>query len=81
MVEILIDSFQDVSKIVPVLFLVILFTNWTTGKFNKGTPFFSRLARLDVPGGALLGMIPSAVYLTNHQYLGGRILLFYSYLG
>jgi len=58
LVEILIDSFQDVSKIVPVLFLVILFTNWMTVKFNKGTPFFSRLARLDVPGGALLGIIP-----------------------
>lgn len=29
-----------------------------TVKFNKGTPFFSRLARLDVPGGALLGIIP-----------------------
>ena len=58
MVEILIDSFLDVIKIVPVLFLAILFTNWITGKFDKGTPFFSRLARLDVPGGALLGIIP-----------------------
>jgi hypothetical protein len=58
LVEILIDSFQDVIKIVPVLFLIILFTNWITGKVNKGTPFFSRLARLDVPGGALLGLIP-----------------------
>lgn len=58
MVEILIDSFLDVIKIVPVLFLVILLTNWITLKVNKGTPFFSRLARLDVPGGALLGIIP-----------------------
>ena len=58
MVKILIDSFQDVIKTVPVLFLVILLTNWITGKVNKGTPFFSRLARLDVPGGALLGIIP-----------------------
>ena len=58
MVEILIDSFQDVIKIVPVLFLIILLTNWMTGKLDKGTPFFSRLARLDVPGGAILGIIP-----------------------
>ena len=58
MVEILKDSFQDVSKIVPVLFLVILLTNWITVKVKKGTPFFSRLARLDVPGGAILGIIP-----------------------
>ncbi|HEY8908801.1 MAG TPA: putative manganese transporter [Desulfosporosinus sp.] len=58
MVEILIDSFLDVSKIVPVLFLVILLTNWMTVKVKKGTPLFSRLARLDVPGGALLGIIP-----------------------
>lgn len=58
MVEILIDSFLDVIKIVPVLFLVILLTNWITLKLDKGTPFFSRLARLDVPGGALLGIIP-----------------------
>ena len=58
MVEILIDSILDVSKIVPILFLVILLTNWITLKVNKGTPFFSRLAKLDVPGGALLGIIP-----------------------
>jgi len=58
LVEILIDSFLDVSKIVPVLFLVILLTNWMTVKVKKGTPLFSRLARLDVPGGALLGIIP-----------------------
>lgn len=58
MVEILIDSFQDVIKVVPVLFLVILLTNWITVKVKKGTPFFSRLAKLDVPGGALLGIIP-----------------------
>jgi len=58
LVEILTDSFQDVSKIVPVLFLVILLTNWITVKVKKGTPLFSRLARMDVPGGALLGIIP-----------------------
>ena len=58
MVEILIDSFLDVIKVVPVLFLVILVTNWITVKVKKGTPFFSRLAKLDVPGGALLGIIP-----------------------
>ncbi|WP_282434232.1 putative manganese transporter, partial [Desulfosporosinus sp. BG] len=58
MVEILTDSFQDVIKVVPILLLVILLTNWITGKVEKGTPFFSRLARLDVPGGALLGIIP-----------------------
>ncbi|MDQ7097189.1 putative manganese transporter [Desulfosporosinus sp. PR] len=58
MAEIMIDSFQDVVKIVPILFLVILFTNWLTGKVNKGTENFSRLARLDVVGGALLGIIP-----------------------
>jgi len=58
LVEILIDSFLDVVKIVPVLFLVILLTNWITLKLDKGTPFFSQLARLDVPGGALLGIIP-----------------------
>lgn len=58
MAEILIGSFQDVIKIVPVLFLVILLTNWITGKVNKGTHFFSRLAKLDVVGGALLGTIP-----------------------
>ena len=58
MAEIMIDSFQDVVKIVPVLFVVILFSNWLTGKVNKGTESFSRLARLDVVGGALLGIIP-----------------------
>lgn len=58
MVEILIDNFLDVIKVVPVLFLVILVTNWITVKVKKGTPFFSRLAKLDVPGGALLGIIP-----------------------
>lgn len=58
MAEILIDSFHDVIKIVPVLFFVILLTNWITGKVNKGTYFFSRLTRLDVVGGALLGTIP-----------------------
>ncbi|MDR3540430.1 MAG: putative manganese transporter [Desulfosporosinus sp.] len=58
MVEILTDSFNDVIQIVPVLFLIILLTNWITVKVGKGTPFFSRAARLDVPGGALLGIIP-----------------------
>lgn len=58
MVEILIDSLLDVIKIVPVLFLIILLTNWITGKASKGTRFFSRLTRLDVPGGAILGIIP-----------------------
>ena len=58
MVEILIDSLLDVIKIVPVLFLIILLTNWIIGKASKGTRFFSRLTRLDVPGGAILGIIP-----------------------
>ncbi|HBW34333.1 putative manganese transporter [Desulfosporosinus sp. BICA1-9] len=58
MVEILIDSFLDVIKVVPVLFLIILLSDWITRKLNKGTPFFSRVAKLDVPGGALLGIIP-----------------------
>lgn len=58
MAEIMIDSFLDVIRIVPVLFLVILVTNWLTGKVDKGTEYFGRLARLDVVGGALLGIIP-----------------------
>jgi len=58
LVEILIDSFLDVIKVVPVLFLIILLSDWITRKLNKGTPFFSRVAKLDVPGGALLGIIP-----------------------
>lgn len=58
MVEILIDSFLDVVRVVPVLFLVILLTDWFTRKLNKGTLLFSRVAKLDVPGGALLGLIP-----------------------
>jgi hypothetical protein len=58
LVEILTDSFRDVIKVVPVLFLIILLTNWITGKLEKGTPLFGRLARMDVPGGALLGIIP-----------------------
>jgi len=58
LVEILIDSFNDVIQIVPVLFIIILLTNWITVKVGKGTPFFSRATRLDVPGGALLGIIP-----------------------
>jgi hypothetical protein len=58
LVEILTDSFQDVITVVPVLFLVILLVNWITGKLNKGTHYFSQLARLDVVGGALLGIIP-----------------------
>lgn len=44
--------------VVPVLFLVILVANWITVKVKKGTPLFSRLAKWDVPGGALLGIIP-----------------------
>lgn len=58
MVEILTDSFLDVIKVVPLLFLIILLTDLITRKLNKGAPLFSRLARLDVPGGALLGIIP-----------------------
>lgn len=58
MVEILIDTFLDVIKVIPVLFLIILFTDWITRNLNKGAPFFNRFARLDVPGGALLGIIP-----------------------
>ena len=58
MAEILTDSFLDVVKIVPVLFLVILVTDWINGKIKKGTPLFNRLAKLDVAGGALLGIIP-----------------------
>jgi len=54
----MIDSFNDVIQIVPVLFLIILLTNWITSKVKKGTPLFSRAARWDVPGGALLGIIP-----------------------
>ncbi|TGE31725.1 putative manganese transporter [Desulfosporosinus sp. Sb-LF] len=58
MAEILIDSFQDVIKVVPVLYLIILVSDWTTRKIQKGSPLFSRLSRLDVPGGAVLGIIP-----------------------
>ncbi len=58
MVEILTDSFIDVIKIVPILFLAILLSEWITLKVKKGTLFFSRLAKLDVAGSALLGIIP-----------------------
>lgn len=58
MVEILIDSFHDVIRVVPVLFLTILLTSWITAKVKKGSPFFNCLSKLDVPGGALLGVIP-----------------------
>lgn len=58
MVEILIDSLQDVIQAVPVLFVAILLADWITLKVKNGTPLFSRLSKLDVIGGALLGIIP-----------------------
>ncbi len=58
MVEILTDSFLDVIRIVPLLFLALLLSEWITDKVKKGTPFFSRLVGLEVAGSALLGIIP-----------------------
>jgi hypothetical protein len=58
LVEILIDSIQDVLPVIPVLFVAILLADWITLKVKQGTPLFSRLSKLDVIGGALLGIVP-----------------------
>jgi hypothetical protein len=55
LVEILIDSLQDVIQAVPVLFVAILLADWITLKVKNGTPLFSRLSSASngVPGGWL----------------------------
>lgn len=58
MVTILIDSFNDTIKIVPLIFIVFLLVDYLMLRINKDNKFIDKLSKYDYLGGSLLGVIP-----------------------
>lgn len=58
MVEILTDSFTDVIKVAPLMFLIFLLVDWLVTRLNKDNQMLLGLSRYNAVGGGLLGLIP-----------------------
>lgn len=84
MVDILIDSFVDSIKVVPVLFIIFLLIDFFMRKANENNKFIERLNRFDFIGGSILGVIPqcgipvamSNLYSSGHITMGMLIAVF-----
>lgn len=86
MVEILIDSFTDTIKVVPLLFIIFLFVDYFMRKVNENNKFIEKLYKYDFLGGSLLGIIPQCgipvamanLYSSGYITLGMLIAVFIS---
>ena len=58
MVDILMDSFMDTIRVVPVIFILFILTDLIMAKVNQKNQMVDSLAKYDVIGGGLLGLIP-----------------------
>lgn len=84
MVDILIDSFKDAIKVVPVLFFIFLLVDFFMRKANEDNKLIEKLRRFDFVGGSLLGVIPQCgipvamanLYSSGHITIGMLIAVF-----
>lgn len=86
MVEILIDSFKDTIKVVPLMFVIFLLTDYLMLRANKDNKLIDKLSKHDYLGGSLLGIIPQCgipvamakLYSNGHITLGMLVAVFIS---
>ena len=86
MVEILVDSFKDIIKVVPLMFLIFLAVDGLMLKLDRNKEYLTKLARLDVVGGGILGIIPQCgvsvafarLYANGYITLGMLVAVFVS---
>lgn len=86
MVEILIDSFKDTIKVVPLLFIIFFLVDYMMLRVNKDNKLIERLSKYDYLGGSLLGIIPQCgipvamarLYSNGHISLGMLAAVFIS---
>ena len=86
MVEILIDSFNDTIKVVPLIFLIFLLVDYVMLRVNENNKLIERFSKYDYLGGSLLGIIPQCgvpvamarLYCNGHISLGMLVAVFIS---
>jgi len=86
LVEILIDSFKDTIRVVPLLFIIFFLVDYMMLKVNKDNKLIERLSKYDYLGGSLLGIIPQCgipvamarLYSNGHISLGMLAAVFIS---
>ena len=89
MVEILTDSFTDVIKVAPLMFLIFLLVDWLVTRLNKDNQMLLVLSRYNAVGGGLLGLIPQCgisvafakLYSNGYITLGMLIAVFLAVVG
>jgi len=86
LVEILIDSFKDTIKVVPLIFLIFLLVDYFMLKVNENNKLIEKFSKYDYLGGSLLGIIPQCgvpvamarLYSNGHITLGMLVAVFIS---
>lgn len=86
MVEILIDSFKDTIRVVPLMFIIFLLVDYLMVKVNNDNKLIDKLSKYDYVGGSLLGVIPQCgipvamarLYSNGHITLGMLAAVFIS---
>ena len=65
MIDVLIDTLLDLTKIVPFLFVIYLFLEWMENQAgHKMERFLERHRRLNPLAGTLFGLLPSCGFAT-----------------
>ena len=86
MVEILIDSFKDTIKVVPLMFIIFLLVDYLMLRVNSDNKLIDKLSKYDYLGGSVLGIIPQCgipvamarLYSNGHITLGMLVAVFIS---
>lgn len=86
MVEILIDSFTDTVKVIPIMFIIFLIVDLLMVKVNENDKFLDKFLKHGYLGGGLLGLIPQCgisvafakLYTSGYISLGILITIFLS---
>lgn len=86
MAEILIDSFTDTIKVVPVIFIIFILVDLFMRKVNSSSSFMDKISKYDYLGGSLLGIVPQCgipvamanLYSNGYITLGMLIAVFLS---
>lgn len=86
MVEILIDSFNDTIKIVPLIFIIFILVDLFMKYVNKNNGLFDRVTKYDYLGGSLFGIIPQCgisvafarLYTSGYITIGMLVAVFIS---
>ena len=86
MVEILIDSFKDTIKVVPLIFIIFFLVDYLMLRVNENNKLIEKFSKYDYLGGSLLGVIPQCgvpvamarLYSNGHITLGMLVAVFIS---